>query len=112
MNFKKIAKPASSRTEKTYTVDDLKMVKVSVTFPVWKTASFEDICQEFNDSVNINDTGVIEESAITVSDLENWVKNYKSEDSDGEWYFYHRDMDITADDIIRNSKSKPKRKSK
>jgi hypothetical protein len=120
MNFKKMPKPQQSEINKTYTVDDLKMVKVTFTFPVWKTSSFDDICSEFEDSyMNIRDNGMIEESDISFEDLSDWNKD---SNKNNDWYFYHRDIEVTVKDILEQTKNaftnkskpkpKPKRKGK
>lgn len=113
MNFKKINKPVSSDDfDNDFTASDLKMVKVTFTFPVWKNSTFADICAEFSDSnLIIEDHGTIEESPVTLAELEAWHKEY-DKISDNSWYFYHRDTDYTVEDIINNSKSKPKSKPK
>ena len=120
MNFKKIAKPEHSEENKSFTVDNLKMVKVTFTFPVWKTSSYEDICTEFEDStLSIRDTGVVEESDMSLAELLDWNNTHNKEN---DWYFYHRDLEVTVKDIVdetkvaiankSKSKSKPKPKKK
>jgi hypothetical protein len=118
MNFKKIAKPEHNESNKTFTVDNLKMVKVTFTFPVWKSSSYEDICNEFEDScLSIRDNGVIEESDMSLAELSDWNNTHNKEN---DWYFYHRDLEVTVKDIVdetkvaivNKSKPKPKKKKK
>jgi hypothetical protein len=120
MNFKKIAKPEHSEENKSFTVDNLKMVKVTFTFPVWKSSSYEDICNEFDDScLSIRDNGVIEESDMSLAELLDWNNTHNKEN---DWYFYHRDLEVTVKDIVDetkvaiankcNPKAKPKAKPK
>ena len=116
MNFKKINKPTNTdQDDKNFTVDDLKMVKLSFTFPVWKTSSFHDICSEFADAdISAHDNAVVEESSVTLSELESWNDEY-AKITGNSWYLYHRNIDVSIDDIVENgkkSKSKSKSKSK
>lgn len=112
MNFKKINKPTyPDDFNNDFTASDLKMVKVTFTFPVWKNATFEDIRGEFSDSdLNIEDHGTVEESPVTCAELEAWNEEFNKV-AGNDWYLYHRDIDYTIADIIKNSKSKPKPKA-
>lgn len=113
MNFKKIDKPKyNDDFDNDFTASDLKMVKVSFTFPAWKNASFAEIRAEFNDSdLNVDDHATVEESPVTCAELEEWNKEYIKV-AGNDWYLYHRDIDYTVVDIIKNSKSMSKPKSK
>jgi hypothetical protein len=112
MNFKKINKPTNTgEDDKNFTVDDLKMVKVTFTFPAWKTASFQDICSEFADAdLTAHENAVVEESSVNLSELKSWNDEY-TKIAGNSWYLYHRNIDVSVDDIVENGK-KPKPKKK
>lgn len=101
MKFKKIDTKQSSK-EKKFTVDDVKMVRITFTFPAWRSASVDDLLSEFNDSdvYSIN-SYEIEEAHPTVSELEAFSNSIER-----DWYFYHSELDITLKQIISNSKRK------
>jgi hypothetical protein len=97
MNFKKVNK----NKVKDFDADSVKMVKVTLMFPVWKHASEKDILSEFNDMNTDFTERSIEESPVTVADLEKFKDKIP-----GDWLFYHRDYEIYLSDIIKNSKKK------
>lgn len=113
MNFKKINKSVRDKyTGDDFTVDDVKMVKVSFIFPVWKNDSFTDIRNAYSDSdLTVDDHATIEESPVTLSDLVAWNNEYLKVYG-SSWYLYHRDIDFTIDDIIANTKERPAKKQK
>lgn len=113
MNFKKINKSVRDNyTGTDFTIDDVKMVKVSFIFPVWKNDTFFDIRSAFSDSdLTVDDHATIEESPVTIADLVKWNDEYVNA-TGSPWYLYHRDIDFTIDDIINNTKDRPAKKQK
>jgi hypothetical protein len=107
MKFKKISNPKKPNVNKIFTINDLKMVKVTYTFPVWKTAGPDDIMAELSDSDLDQFDATIEEAVPSYKDLEDFMK---SRPENADWYFYHRDIDVTLSDILMDSK-KPSKKS-
>jgi hypothetical protein len=104
MKFKKIETSKQSQSDE-FTVDDVKMVRLSFTFPVWKNASVEDILSEFNDADACYTLAFgLEEAKPTLQDLE----KFNTSISD-DWYLYHRELDVTVKDIIENSKKSKKK---
>ena len=101
MEFKKITNKHKFKNDG-FTIDDVKMVKISFIFPVWKNYTNEDILSEFYDSdlYSIEEAS-LEEATPTIKDLEEFQQSF-----DGDWYFYHREEDITLQQIINNSKKK------
>jgi hypothetical protein len=105
MNFKKI-KDSNEIIASPLSAESLKMVKVSFTFPVWKDWAVRDIMAEINDMSLEDIPHEIEESSVTVEDLVKYSKEVKG------WYFYHRNHDISLEDIISNSKKNTKKNTK
>lgn len=104
MKFNKIEIKKDSPTNE-LNVDSVKMVRLSFTFPVWKNSPVEDILAEFHDSDLCYDGPFgLEEATPTVQDLEKFAESFE-----GDWYFYHRDLDITLNQIIENSKKSKKK---
>ena len=105
MKFKKITdKPTANKD--TFDINDIKMVKLSFIFPVWKDAKPKDIFSEFTDSdIYSIEKFDIEEATPSVKDLETFQNSF-----DGDWYFYHREKEITLKQIISNSKKNKNKK--
>ena len=102
MNFKKITNTDKIKKD-FFSVDDVKMVKLSFIFPVWKNSKPDEILSEFSDSdIFYLEKFELEEASPSVKDLEDFQKTIK-----GDWYFYHRDHEVTLKKIIEASKKKP-----
>ncbi len=110
MNFKKMNKEITKKEIVNPTIDDLKMVRVSVIFPVKKTSTYEDVLMEmeemtftFPDDGNVE----IEETSINLQDINSWINKTNMSANDHEFYF--GDDYIGLDKIIKNSKVKKKK---
>lgn len=108
MNFKKMnkSKPTNDADSKAFPqLTDLKMVKVTILMPMWAKDTFETIDEKFEcDHPPLTDGNVvIEESEITLADLEQFHNNCKYPN---EYFLSTWNKEYTIKDIIKNIKKK------
>ncbi len=106
MNYKKIDKTIKVTSKPT--VDDLKMVKVTLTYPVAKKADYGNILSELEGMTyyELEDLGNIEveESAVSLNEIKDWFK--KTGIKPSEWEIPFMDDYVTVDEMIKNTKGK------
>lgn len=115
MNFKKIdihAKKNPRHDPQYPQAKDIKMVRVSATFPMLKSCSSDDIIEEFNNiGFDLSPKKVsVEESDVTASDLKNWMESTGFD----YWSFFEDNNEYELSTVLRciDSNSKKTKKGK
>ena len=100
MNFKPVQTKSMTKKEEEYTVDDIKMVRITYTFPAWINEPTMESVSSATDSIMDLPPPDVSEATPTLEDLIEWRGQ-----AQGDWYFYHRDFDMSLDTIIENSQN-------
>ena len=100
MNFKPVQTKSMTKKEEEYTVDDIKKVRITYTFPAWINEPTMESVSSATESIMDLPPPDVSEATPTLEDLIEW-----REQAQGDWYFYHREFDMSLDTIIENSQN-------
>jgi hypothetical protein len=107
MNFKPVQTKVMTKKEEEYTVDDIKMVRITYTFPAWINEPTMESVSSATESIMDLPPPDVSEATPSLEDLIEW-----REQAQGDWYFYHREFDLSLDTIIQNSQNFSEKKKK
>jgi len=107
MNFKPVQTKVMTKKEEEYTVDDIKMVRITYTFPAWINEPTMESVSSATESIMDLPPPDVSEATPSLEDLIDW-----REQAQGDWYFYHREFDLSLDTIIQNSQNFSEKKKK